>query len=220
MKEKEEQEKENQQFDYEKLPKDEIKKRLFKIIIYDDQTQNKVNQWLETDRTLLPFIQQYASLLAKYYFCKMEIGLYQSSINMTQSMLLWLQTMSDALLQHNNINYDQFLKIRKYITKELKTSENEFEILIEKLAKLMSDQQKQQQQHMSSLSSSTFANIDILFLRSLIVSFVREDQERYNIEFIKKRHLLMLYAKDISLAHDFYYLQRNAQHVIIFLSFL
>jgi hypothetical protein len=50
--------------------------------------------------------------------------------------------------------------------------------------------------------------------------FVREDQQRFNDEFIKKRHLLMLNAKDVRLVHEFYHLQPDWQQVIVFSSIL
>ncbi|CAF3661025.1 unnamed protein product [Rotaria sp. Silwood1] len=82
-----EEEEETQRLNYENLSDNEIKERLLKTIIYDFFLRIKVNQWLETDRTLLLFIRQHASLLVTYCSLKMELELYQSYINMTESLL-------------------------------------------------------------------------------------------------------------------------------------
>jgi len=203
----EKEEEEKRQWNYENLFDHEIQERLLQTITYDIYLRIKVNQWLETDRTLLLFIRQHASLLANYFSLQIELELYQSYAKMTESHLSWLSTMSKTLLTRNTINV-QFFQIQKYINKQLKNTEEEFRTRTEKLAKSISDQQQ--------ISSSP--KVDMKLLTSSILIFVRQDQQRMNVGLIKKRHLLMLNVKDICLLHEFYDLQPDSEQVIVFFS--
>ncbi|CAF2975132.1 unnamed protein product [Rotaria sp. Silwood2] len=118
---KEEQE-EKLQFDYNNLSNDDIKERFLLIIQDPISLRNQIKQWLETDTTLLVFIRQNATLLAQYYSLKTELQLYQTYINMTQSVFDWLSTMPQILIKRFNINKN-FFKIQSYINKQLKNSE-------------------------------------------------------------------------------------------------
>jgi hypothetical protein len=200
-------EEEKRRLNYENLSDHEIQERLLQTITYDIYLRIKVNQWLETDRTLLLFIRQHASLLANYFSLQMELELYQSYVKMTESHLSWVSTMSKTLLARNTINVQSF-QIQKYINQQLKNAEEEFRIKTEKLAKSISDQQQR-------ISSS---KVDMKLLTSSILIFVRQDQQRLNVKLIKKRHLLMLNVKDICLLHEFYDLQPDSEQVIIFVS--
>lgn len=207
MEEQEEKEEEKRRWNYENLSDHEIQERLLQTITYDIYLRIKVNQWLETDRTLLLFIRQHASLLANYFSLQMELELYQSYAKITEPHLSWLSTMSETLLARNSIDV-QFFQIQKYINKQLKNTEEEFRAMTEKLAKSISDQQQ-------ILSSS---QVDMKLLTSSILTFVRQDQQRLNVKLIKKRHLLMLNVKDICLLHEFYDLQPDSEQVIVFFS--
>lgn len=183
MKHKEAEEK--LRYDYGTISDDAIKERLFKTMTYDVHRRIKINQWLETDKTLLLFIRQHASLLAQYGSFKMELELHQSYINMTQSVLDWLSGMSEKLFIRNNIN-EKFFKLQIYVNKQLKKSKEQFENIEEKLAKSIEYQEQ--------MTTSSSSEIDIRLITSLIVMFVRQDQQRFNLEFITKRYLLMLNA--------------------------
>lgn len=196
---------------YEDLSNDEIKERLLKSIINEIHVRNNVEHWFETDRTLLHFTRQHASLLAKYTLLKLELELYQNSVNLTESVLPWLSSMSKALLARNNIN-EQFFRIQKYLTRQCKSTEEAFRDIAEKLTQSISIQQQQQ------LSKSS--TVDMNLLVSVIVMFVRQDQQEYNIELIKKRHLLMLNARDIRLLYEFYHLQPNGPQVMLMISII
>ena len=178
-----------------------------------------IHQWLENDPILFQFIRQHASLLTKYSSLKLELELYQNYMKMTEPRLPWLSTLSKTLFIRNHIQYEEFFQIQKYINKLLKNTEEEFKIITEKLAKSITDQHHHQQQ-ISSSTTTTSSKVDIKILTSLIVTLVQEDQQHLNIEFIKKQHLLMLNVKDISLIHDFYYLQPSFDQVIISSSIL
>ena len=184
----------------------DIKERLFKTMANDVHLQNKIKQWLESDITLLPFVRQHASLLAQYSSLKMELDLYQSYINMTDSVLDWLSGMSNTLIRRNNIN-DQFFEIQTYIDQQRKKTEDQFRSVEEKLAQSLRYGQQ----------GTAASQIDVRLVTSFILVFVRQDQQQFNVEFVKKRHLLMLNAKDVRLVHEFYHLQPSIRQVIIVL---
>ena len=186
----------------------DIKERLFKTMANDVHLQNKIKQWLESDITLLPFVRQHASLLAQYSSLKMELDLYQSYINMTDSVLDWLSGMSNTLIRRNNIN-DQFFEIQTYIDQQRKKTEDQFRNIEEKLAKSLHGQQQ----------GTAASQIDVRLVTSFILVFARQDQQQFNVEFIKKRHLLMLNAKDVLLVHEFYHLQPSIRQVIVSFDF-
>ena len=186
----------------------DIKERLFKTMANDVHLQNKIKQWLASDITLLPFVRQHASLLAKYSSLKMEFDLYQSYINMTDSVLDWLSGMSNTLIRRNNIN-DQFFAIQTYIDQQRKKTEDQFRSVEEKLAESL----RYGQQGTAALQ------IDVRLVTSFILVFVRQDQQQFNVEFIRKRHLLMLNAKDVRLVHEFYHLQPSIRRVIVLFDF-
>ena len=206
---KQQEDEERLRYDYGTISDDAIKERLFKTMTYDVHLRIKINQWLETDKTLLLFIRQHASLLDKYGSFKMELELHQSYINITQSVLDWLSGMSEKLFIRNNIN-DKFFKLQIYINKQLKKSKEQFKNIEEKLAKSLQYQEQM----------TTSSEIDIRLITSLIVMFVRQDQQRFNVEFITKRYLLMLNAKDVRLVHEFFHLQPSLRQVtVIFCTF-
>ena len=216
MTREEEEEQQQQQLNYyQKLSDNEIKERLLRKIAPtsdDVYLSIRVHQWLEKHQILFQFIREHASLLAQYFSLKMELELYQSYMKMTEPILPWLSTLSKPHLMRNYLNYDRFFQIQKSVTRQLKISEEKFKIITQNLAKSISDQQQ--------TSSSSSSEVDIKTLTSLIIKLVQEDQERLNIEFIKKRNLLMLNVKDIFLLHEFYYLQPNSEQVMILLLLL
>lgn len=193
---------------YGNMPDVDIKERLFKTMKNDVHLQNKIKQWLESDITLLPFVRQHASLLAQYSSLKMELDLYQSYINMTDSVLDWLSGMSNTLIRRNNIN-DQFFKIQTCIDQQRKKTEDQFRSVEEKLAQSLRYGQQ----------GTAASQIDVRLVTSFILVFVRQDQQQFNVEFIKKRHLLMLNAKDVRLVHEFYHLQPSIRQVSVLFDF-
>jgi hypothetical protein len=203
----EEAEEEHLQFSYGNLSDDVIKERLFQTMNNNIPVQHKIKEWLEKDHVLLVFIRQHASLLAQYSSLKMKVELYQSYTHMTQPVLDWLSGMSKNSIKCNNIN-ENFFKIQTYINKQLKNSEEQFRNIREKLA-----QSKQYQSPMTTASE-----IDLRLITSGILLFVRQDQQRFNIEYIKKRYLLMLNVKDVRLVQEFYHLKPNIRQVIGFCS--
>lgn len=189
---------------YGTMSNDEIRERVLKTLTKEMHLHNKVKQWLATDVRLFPMIRQHASLLAKYSSLKMELELYRSYRQMTESLLDWLSTMSKKLIRCYNIN-DQFFRIQTFIDEHLKLAEQQFPTIEEKLAKSLPYQQR-------GVASS---EIDMRLITSLIVMFVRDDEQQGNVEYVKKRHLLLLNAKDIRLVHDFFHLQPSIRQLTL-----
>ncbi|CAF4108998.1 unnamed protein product [Adineta steineri] len=184
------------QFTYENMSDNDIKERLLKIIMNDIYLRNKIKQRLETDKTLVLFIRQYASTLAKYSCLKSELELFQNYINMTQPIFDWLSGMSETLIKRNNIN-DNIFQIERYINKQSTESEKQLKNIANKLAIFTECQ----------IEMNTSSRIDIRQIMSLMHKFIEQDQHEFNIELKKKRYLLMLNIKDIRLIHEFYHLQ-------------
>ncbi|CAF1344554.1 unnamed protein product [Adineta steineri] len=184
------------QFKYENMSDNDIKERLLKIIMNDIYLRNKIKQRLETDKTLVLFIRQYASTLAKYSCLKSELELFQNYINMTQPIFDWLSGMSETLIKRNNIN-DNIFQIERYINKQSTVSEKQLKNIANKLAIFTECQ----------IEMNTSSRIDIRQIMSLMHKFIEQDQHEFKIELKKKRYLLMLNIKDIRLIHEFYHLQ-------------
>ena len=192
--------------DYWTLSDDDIKERLLKTMKNEVHLRDQIQQWFETDMTSLPFVREHASLLAKYSSLKMYLELYQVYIHMTQSTLGWLSGMSKTLLKRLDIN-DRLFKMQKSIKKQLKHTEAQFENINQKLAKSSQCQQQ----------GTTSSKINVQWVKSLIVMLVREDQQQFDDQYLKKRHLLMLNAKDIRLVHEFHHLQPSIRQVTLLL---
>ena len=168
--------------------------------------RDEIQQWLETDMNSLSFVREHATLLAKYSSLKMYLELYQVYIHMTQSTLGWLSAMSKTLLKRININ-SRLSKIQKHIKKQLEHTERQFENVKRKLAK--SSQCEKQ--------GTTSSKVDMQWVKSLIIMLVREDQRQFDDQYLKKRNLLMLNAKDVRLVHEFHHLQPSIRQVTLLL---
>ena len=199
---------ENPSIDYWTLSDDDLKERLLKTMKAEVYLRDQIQQWLETDITSLAIVREHASLLAKYSSLKVDLELYQVYIHMTQSTLGWLSGMSKTLLKRLNIN-DRLFKIQKRINQQWKRTEEQLRNIEQKLAK---SSQCQQQEPVSSA-------VDMHWVTSSIVMLVREDQQQLNDQYLKKRHLLMLNAKDIRLVHEFHQLQPSIRQVTHLLHF-
>ena len=138
----------------------------------------------------------------------MELDLYQRYINMTDSVLDWLSGMSQTSIRRNHMD-DQFFEIQTYIDKQRKQTEDQLRNVEERLAKSL---------HYGQPGTAS-SQIDVRLVTSFILVFVRQDQEPFTVEFIKKRHLLMLNAKDVRLVHEFYHLQPSIRQVIALFDF-
>ena len=194
--------------DYWKLSDNDIKERLLKTMKTEVHLRNQIQRWLETDVTSLSFVREHASLLAKYSSLKMYFELYQVYIHMTQPTLGWLSGMSKTLLKRININ-DRLFNIQKHIKKQLDHTERQFENIKRKLAK--SSQCEKQ--------GTASSKVDAQWVKSFIVMVVREDQQQFDDQYLKKRHLLMLNAKDIRLVHEFHHLQPSIRQVTLYWTF-
>jgi hypothetical protein len=192
--------------DYCTLSDDDIKERFLKAMKAEVHLRDQIQQWLETDMTSSPFVREHASSVAKYSSLKMYLELYQVYIHMTQSTLGWLSGIFKKLLERININ-DRLFEIQKNINKQLKHTEEQFENIKQKVAK--SSQCEKQ--------GTTSSKVDVQWVKSLIVMLVREDQQQFNDQYLKKRHLLMLNAKDIRLVREFYHLQPSIRQVTLLL---
>ncbi|CAF1474708.1 unnamed protein product, partial [Adineta steineri] len=152
------------QFTYENMSDNDIKERLLKIIMNDIYLRNKIKQRLETDKTLVLFIRQYASTLAKYSCLKSELELFQNYINMTQPIFDWLSGMSETLIKRNNIN-DNIFQIERYINKQSTESEKQLKNIANKLAIFTECQ----------IEMNTSSRIDIRQIMSLMHKFIEQD---------------------------------------------
>lgn len=161
---------------------------------------NQIKQCLQTDKTLVKFVRQYALLLARYYSVKANLQFYVNYNQMTQNLLHWLSTMSNTLIERTNINKHIF-HIQLHIKQEFKRHTEQLRIIHEKLLT----------QQPMAISST----VDIPLIISCIVLFVRLDhQQLFKSTFSNKRQLLMLVAKDIQLVFEFFHMQPSTRQVI------
>ncbi|CAF1490695.1 unnamed protein product [Adineta steineri] len=129
----------------------------------DIYLRNKIKERLETDNTLVLFIRQYASTLAKYSGLKSELELFQNYINMTQPIFDWLSGMSETLIKRNNIN-DNIFQIERYINKQSTVSEKQLKNIANKLAVFTECQ----------VEMNTSSRIDIRQIMSLMHKFIEQ----------------------------------------------
>ena len=190
--------------DYWNISDSEFQERILTFIDNDIDRKNKIQQWLETDHLLLQFIRQRSCLMAKVYSLKTEQDFWKTYNRNTQGEVDWLLSkMSKWMIKMNYIS-ESFFKTQHDMKNRLKTIERQLIKAIEKL-----------HQHMLHEQVCKLSPIDINFIFTTIIGYVRHNQQQLRIEYEQKLTHLMIIVNDIRLVKEFYDLKPNFLQVLL-----